>query len=81
MARVSEVQPTPVPTKPVPVACFTHTCTVNPRVLGNTAGIRKPVPVFCYFSILTWTFLFSYFLFLFLDVFSLLYYTLPIVTM
>jgi len=52
-AQVSEVQPAPVPAKPIPMACFTRTHTANPQVLGNTAGTCKPIPVFHYFSIST----------------------------
>src|SRR5882762_1732623 len=63
MAQVGKVQPAPVPTKPIPMVCFTHTHTTNPWVLGNTTGTHKPIPVFHYFSILTWTF--SVFLFSF----------------
>ena len=49
--------------------CKTHTHSVfypYPRVLGNTVGTCKPIPVFHYFSISTWTlfvFLFLFFVF------------------
>src|SRR5882762_6970349 len=83
-AQVGEVQPAPVPAKPIPAACFTHTHTTNPRVLGNTAGTRKPVPVFHYFSISTWTFfvfLFLFFVFCYvLSILCVLYLWYNIVT-
>ena len=50
MAWFGEVQPAPIPTKPIPVVCFTHTCTVNPWVLGNTAG-TVPINLYWYFII------------------------------
>ena len=66
--RVGEVQPAPIPTKPVPVAGFTRTHTANLQVSSNTAGTRKPVRVYHCFSISTWTHPISYFFFvLFLD--------------
>ena len=80
-AQVGEVQLAPVPTKPVPVACFTHTHTTNPWVLGNTMGTCKPIQVFHYFSILTWTpsvFLFFFFfgvMFVYCNLLYLLYNT------
>jgi len=51
MAWVGKVQPTPVPAKPIPMVCFTHTCTVNPWVFDNTMGTCKPVWICCYFLI------------------------------
>jgi len=51
LARVGEVQPGPVPAKPVPVRVRVQTRTVYPRVSSNTAGTRKPVQLFCYFVI------------------------------
>src|SRR5882762_8033272 len=78
-ARVGKVQPAPVPAKPAPVVCFTCTRTTNPQVLGNTAGTHKPVWVFPYFSILTWTpSVFLFFLFVFGCISSIIC-TLPIV--
>src|SRR5882762_8445424 len=75
MARVGKVQPAPVPAKPAPAVCFTCTCTTNLWVLGNTAGTHKPVRVqyFLIFPFQHGLLLFSYFSYLFLVVFHLLY--------
>jgi len=73
MAQVGEVQPAPVPTKPIPTVCFTCTHTVNLWILGNTTGACKPILVFHYFSISTWT------LFVFLFLFSVFGYVLSII--
>ena len=51
LAWVGEVQPGPVPTKPIPVRVRVQTHTVYLRVSSNTAGTRKPVQLFHYFLI------------------------------
>jgi len=42
--------------------CTHKTHTMNLRVLGNTVGTHKPVWVFPYFSVSTWTPVFLFFL-------------------
>src|SRR5882762_7809582 len=64
MVLVGEVQPTPIPMKPIPAAGFTCTHTMNLQVLGNTVGTHKPMWVCHYFFNLTCT-LFVFFCFLF----------------
>src|SRR5882724_10334173 len=56
LARVGEVQPGPVPAKPVPVRVRVQTRTVYPWVSSNTAGTRKPVELFRDFLIFSHTY-------------------------
>ena len=71
---VGEVQPTPVPMKSTPAAGFTHTHTMNPRVLSNTVGTCKPVQVFHFFHFDMVSFCFLVFYFVFYVIYSILYH-------